>query len=118
MEESNEVEVEYCIAIRGVKEGGIGVKDPICMIDSTRITILRDMRMKNTQPWVKWMKRKEQKLKEKWNVTNVYKKIRKAKITELKDDCLFESAVRIWHELKGTTKEKEGKEEMMLKIGE
>ena len=113
------LKLKWSIAVRGVKEGGIGVKDPICMIDSTRIRMIRDMREKKTQPWVKWMERKEKKLKEKWNVTNVFQgNIKKAKMKELKETCLFERSVRIWHGMKGTIKEKEGKEEMMIKIGE
>jgi hypothetical protein len=60
--------LKWSIAVRGVKEGGVGVKDPIYMIDSTRIRMIRDIRGKKTQPWVKWMERKEKKLKE--NVCN------------------------------------------------
>ena len=37
---------------------------------------------------------------------------------ELKEPCLFESAVRVWHAMKGKTEEKNGKEEMMIKVGE
>jgi hypothetical protein len=111
--------LKWSIAVRGIQEGGIGVKDPICMIDSTRIKMIKDMREKKAQPWVKWMERKEHKLKKKWNVKSVFHgKIKKAQIKELKETCLFESAVRVWHELKGKTEEKNGKEEMMMKIGE
>jgi len=111
--------VKWSVAVRKVEEGGIGVKDPICLLDSTRIRMIRDMRMKEAQPWVKWMNRKERKLKERWGVESVFKgRVKKKMIAELKDECVFESAVKVWHELKGITKKEEGEEVMKIRIGE
>jgi hypothetical protein len=36
-----ELPLKWKIAIRSVEEGGIGVKDTMCMIDSTKITMIR-----------------------------------------------------------------------------
>jgi hypothetical protein len=111
--------LKWSIAIRGIKEGGIGVKDPACIVSSMRIKLIRDMKEKKTQPWVKWMQRKEAKLEQKWQVKNVYDKgMSKKKINELKETCLLESAVKVWHEMKGKIMKENDEELMMIKIEE
>ena len=64
------------------------------------------------------MLRKEEKLKERWQVENVYEKVSKEKRGNLKEDCIFEDAMRVWHEMKGTTKEggENGEKVRMLRI--
>ena len=91
--------IKWQLALLSVAEGGVGVKDPICMIDSVRIMMLRDMRMKNSQPWVRWMERREKMMKERWGVKDVFKEgTMRGRKNDVKSECLFENAVKIWHE--------------------
>ena len=106
--------LKWKIAVRGVSEGGIGVKDPNCMIDAMRIKLIRDMKNKTEQPWVTWLKRKEDRLKNRWGVTTVWDGVTRRQLRELGEECLFEEAVRVWHEMRG--EESEGR--MRVKIGE
>lgn len=107
--------LQWKLALRPIDKGGIGVKDPICIVDATRIKLIKDMIEKNTQPWVKWMKRKEKRITERWQVKNIFQKgMKKKNVTELSEECIFESAVKIWHEMKGKIIEEGGEEVMMI----
>ena len=55
--------VKWDVLIRPEEEGGI---DPECDLDAAKVRIIKDMMMKADQPWVKWVERKLQKLKERW----------------------------------------------------
>ena len=98
--------------LRPVSQAGVGLKDPDCVIDAMIMKLLRNMRTKEGQPWVGWMKRREGKVRERWEVDDVYghKPTRKA-LSELDGECLFEAALKIWHEAGGMTKRRwrEGK---------
>lgn len=96
--------------------GGIGVRDPGCAIDAAKIrVVIKNMRIKRDQPWAKWMRRKEQRLKDRWGVEELYGyKPNKKKREDLKEDCLFESTMRIWYELEGSVELVETKEEKKM----
>jgi hypothetical protein len=97
--------VKYETLIRTREEGGIGLKDPGCALDAAKIRILKNMRTKSEQPWVKWIKRKEKRLQEKWKVEgNVYgyTPTRKQK-KEMNEKCVYEQTMKIWYEIDGTT---------------
>ena len=111
-------EQQWQMAIRKIEEGGIGVRDPKCLIDSTRIKLIRDIDRKQGQPWVKWIERKRKKLEEKWEDEEVYKTGKpKKKLKQLNKDCVYESAVKVWHEMGGTTtRNEEGEEEKVIEL--
>ena len=49
------------------------MRDPACTIDAAKIRIvIKNMRIKSDQPWAKWMKRKEGRLKRRWGVEDIY----------------------------------------------
>ena len=90
------------------EEGGIGLKDPKCTLDAGKIRILKNMKLKHEQPWVKWMTRKEVRLKKRWEMKetdNVYAyKPSKQQLGEMNENCLFEHTMKIWYEMNGTTR--------------
>ena len=97
--------VAWKTIIRGTKEGGLGLKDVDSMLDAASVKLIRNMERKKEQPWVKWMKRKERRLQREWGVNDIYEYKPKRKEKEkLKETCVFESAMKIWYELGGTTK--------------
>jgi exonuclease III len=49
--------VKWEIMTRREEDGGIGVIDPDCMIDATKIMLLKRWNNKNKQPWKKWITR-------------------------------------------------------------
>ena len=101
--EGKKSEIAWKKVIQGVDEGGIGLRDPACTIDAAKIRIvIKNMRIKSDQPWAKWMKRKERRLKRRWGVEDIYgHKPTRNQIEELKDKCLFESTMKIWMEIGG-----------------
>ena len=103
MWEGKKSEIAWKKVIQGVDEGGIGLRDPACTIDAAKIRIvIKNMRIKSDQPWAKWMKRKERRLKRRWGVEDIYgHKPTRNQIEELKDKCLFESTMKIWMEIGG-----------------
>ena len=105
--------------MRSPGEGGIGVRDPGALIDGMRITLLKELQKKAVQPWAKWLRRKENRLCRRWAVQDVYQGgVPKKKLQELKKTCVFESAIRVWHEMGGTVIRQEGKDEKVLKISD
>ena len=88
------------------EDGGIGLRDPGCDLDAAKIRMFRNMRVKRNQPWVKWIKRKEQRLKKKWEVEGsiyAHTPTHKQK-KEMNEKCLFEQTLKIWYEVGGTTR--------------
>jgi hypothetical protein len=76
------------------------------MIDASKIRILKNMIMRDDQPWVKWMKRKEKRLKQLWQVKGSLYGHRPtmSQRKNLSRTSLFAEIVRIWNEIGGTTK--------------
>ena len=92
--------------MRRKEEGGLGLLDPRCYFDAAKIRILKIMKLKKGQPWIKWMERKEIRLKEKWNVQGNlfgFKQSREQK-REVESKCIFGNILAIWREAGGTTK--------------
>lgn len=121
--------VRWEVMTRRQEEGGIGVIDPDCMIDATKIMILKRWNNQNKQPWKKWITRRMNKKKQEWKMNeneNVLGLIPTRKmITELRDDNLTEKIMKIWYEIEGTTRskyenrgEKDKKEEEFKRIVE
>jgi hypothetical protein len=109
--------LKWGLAVRSAAEGGIGVRDPGALIDGMRISLLKELQMKADQPWTKWLRRKENRLSRRWAVKNVYQgDVPKKKLKELKETCVFESAIRVWHELGGTVIRQKGEDVKVLKI--
>jgi hypothetical protein len=83
-----------------------------------RITFIKHLQEKSDQPWAKWLRRKERKVSRRWGRANVYQRgVKKKQIKELKETCVFESALRVWHEIGGTVIRGDGDEEMVVMIG-
>jgi len=92
--------------VQPIKAGGIALIDIDCAMDAQKISILKHMRQKQGQPWVNWMRRKEERVKERWGVRgNVYEyRPKRKELGELKEECLYENMLKIWNEVGGTTR--------------
>lgn len=98
--------IKWNILLLPIAQGGIGLKDPSCMLDAGKIRLVKNMRLKSEQPWVRWMERKLQLIKDRWgiSVSPFIHKPTRAQVRELKQDCLLEQTLQIWYELGGTSK--------------
>ena len=78
--------------IRSASRGGVGLRDPDTMIDAAKVRIVRNMHLRSEQPWVKWMRRKEERVRERWGLTgSVYShKIKRKQRKGLKETCVYE----------------------------
>jgi len=110
--------LKWGIAVRSVVEGGIGVRDPGALIDGMRITLIKHLQKKADQPWAKWLRRKERRLSKEWRRESAYHGgVKKEQLKKLKETCVFESAIRVWHELRGTVVRENDQTQMIVKIG-
>jgi hypothetical protein len=102
--------VRWEIMTRREEDGGIGVIDPDCMIDATKIMLLKRWNNKNKQPWKKWITRRMNKKKHEWNVDESENILgitpTRKMMKELRDDTLTEKIMKIWYEIGGTTRNK------------
>ena len=81
--------------------------------------LLKELQKKADQPWTKWLRRKENRLRRRWAVQDIYQGgVPKKKIKELKETCVFESAIRVWHELGGTVRRADGEDKRVVQIGD
>jgi hypothetical protein len=111
--------LKWSTAIRSTTEGGIGVRDPGALIDGMRVTLIKHLHNKADQPWAKWLRRKARRLSKEWGRENVYKGgVKKKQLKKLKETCVFESAIRVWHEIGGTVIEEQGQEKLTVQIGD
>jgi hypothetical protein len=82
--------------------GGVGLQEPICMMDAAKIRILVTLMTKDRQPWMKWIERKMARVAQRWGVQEVLEaKPSKKQRRELKEDCIVESTLKIWFEIGG-----------------
>ena len=88
-----------------VEEGGLGLKDPETVFEESLIRIIRLTRTKAAQPWVKWLKHKEAKLKDQWKIAgSVFgHKPTKEQQSKLISGDLLHEMVKAWHKAEGTT---------------
>lgn len=97
--------VRWEILLLPEDQGGLGLKDPECMLDAAKITIFKNLFTKTRQPWMKWIERRLDIVKKRWGVEGnlLGHQPTKKQIKDLKEDCLTESTLRIWYELEGST---------------
>ena len=77
------------------------------MLDASKIRIIKNLLTKARQPWMKWVERKLNRVKNKWGVKGSIFGVnpkRKEK-NELNNKCLVESSLKIWFEIKGSEKD-------------
>ena len=94
--------VRWEIMIKKPEEGGAGIKDPIAMIDATRVNLLVKLMSRNRQPWMRWIERKLNRVAREWGVKEAMaSKPTKSMTMKLKETCIAESALRVWIEIGG-----------------
>jgi hypothetical protein len=92
----------------------VGLREPVCALDAAKIRMLVALMTKDRQPWMKWIERKLHRVAGRWGVREAMgAQPSKKQISELKDDCIVESTLKIWFEIggKGGGKEKEERKE-------
>ena len=91
-----------------VAEGGVGLRDPGIVFDMQLIRLIKLMHTKADQPWVKWFLRKKKRRADLWKCkSNLFGyEPSKKQIEELNQGCLFESMLKVWFKLGGTTEER------------
>jgi hypothetical protein len=97
--------VAWAKMLMPVAEGGLGLRDPAIVFDVQLVRIIKLMIKEPNQPWVGWLMRKKQNRAESWGCEGDlfgYKPNR-TKVKELNGNCLFESMLKVWYELGGTT---------------
>jgi hypothetical protein len=117
--------VRWEVMIKGVDEGGIGVKDPIIALDSAKVSMLVRLMTRDRQPWMKWIERKLMRVAKRWGVEEAMAaKTKKKQRDGLKETCLVECTLKIWLEIGGTKREpreveveRKGKKEMRRETG-
>ena len=104
--ENRRARVLWEIMIKHPKEGGIGARDPIGSLDAKRVMILKKIITKNRQPWMRYCERKLTRIANRWETREAMAaKPTKKQLKKLKNECLTESALKIWLEVGGTKKE-------------
>ena len=103
--------VKWQVMVREPKKGGIGIKDPICELDASKIRMLIRLLTRNRQPWMKWIERKLIRVAKRWEVPEAMAaKPTKKQIKELRESCIVESTLKTWIEIGGTWKEPKGEQ--------
>ena len=98
--------VRWEVMVKRVEEGGIGIKDPECAMDASKVRMLIRLATRDRQPWMKWVERKLIRVAKKWGVPEAMgAKPKKKQSDGLRQDCLVESTLKIWLEIGGTKKE-------------
>ena len=60
--------VKWEIMVRKEDEGGVGVRDPNCALDASKIRMLKRLMTRDRQPWMKWVERKLIRVARRWGV--------------------------------------------------
>ena len=95
--------VRWEILVMGEKEGGIGIKDPECTLDASKVKMLVRLMTRDRQPWMKWVERKLKIIAERWGVEEAMAaKATEKQIKNLRENCLVESSLKTWLEIGGT----------------
>ena len=102
-----------------IESGGVNLRDPAAALDTQMIRLLKLMIVKADQPWVKWLKRREEKLKRKWGFTKSLLRYapteeQREELRELAKTSLYENALEIWYKFGGSSLVRE---EMERKLG-
>ena len=94
--------VRWEVLLMREEEGGVGLRDPVCALDAAKIRMLVGLLVKDRQPWMKWVERKLHRVARRWGVREAMAaKPSKQQRTELKEDCIVESTLKIWFEIGG-----------------
>ena len=105
--------VKWAVLVLAEEEGGIGLKDPICALDAAKMRMFITLATKDRQPWMRWVERKLKKVGERWGAEEgaLEASPNLKQRRELKDDCLVESALKIWFEIGGGARERKEENE-------
>ena len=60
--------VRWGVLVEKTEEGGVGLRDPMCVIDAGKIRTLINLITKDRQPWMRWVRRKLKRVTRKWKV--------------------------------------------------
>ena len=96
------------VLVQEEKEGGVGLRDPLCMLDAAKIRMIVSLLTKDRQPWMRWIERKLRRVGERWNMeaSALEATPDKQQQRELKEGCLVESTLKIWFEIGGCSRER------------
>ena len=98
--------VRWEVMIQKPEEGGIGIKDPISTLDAEKVGMLVRLMTRDRQPWMRWVERKLKRVAERWGVEEAMAaKPKKKQLDELREGCVVESTLKLWHEIGGAKRE-------------
>ena len=107
--------VKWEVLVQGEEEGGVGLKDPLCVLDAAKVRMIISLATRDRQPWMRWVERKMRKVGRRWGIeaSALEATPSKEQLRELNEKCLVESTLKIWFDIGGSSKERrkqEGKE--------
>jgi hypothetical protein len=94
--------VRWEVLVKKTEEGGVGLRDPMCVIDAGKIRTLINLITKDRQPWMRWVERKLKRVARRWKVEEAMAaRPSRRQLRELRTDCMVESSLGIWFEIGG-----------------
>ena len=100
--QGNKARLKWEILTKHPNEGGFSIRDPLIVLDTSKIMLLKKVITNTRQPWMKWMERRLGEIATKWKVQEAMTASpTKKQLRELKNENIMESAIKIWFEIGG-----------------